>query len=239
MIKKGTFLFLITLCFTVTAVKAQSYSIESFEGNKVKINLYYKPASGMLTISYSKDTLLVNNYMSVDEVKVLDKVFLQINYVKRAGSNQDFMKQLLLYVHNGKLYQALHANTLRTYDIRPSEYSLFKLKVLLTGHDADTYKLTLHVHNEHSISSNPKSNYNYNKVVFLTFDKKSKIFYNAYEHIIGDYTFHNLINDGGVSSVKGNLKNDVPVVKIEKDKYYYINGDWYTKDKSDFYSMLL
>ncbi|WP_316837035.1 hypothetical protein [Pedobacter nutrimenti] len=177
--------------------------------------------------------------MSVDTVKVLNKVFLQINYIKRAGSNEDAMNQLLLYVYNGKLCQALHVNTLRSYDIRPNEYSLFKLKVLLKGHDANTYRLTLHAHNEHSISSIPMSNYNYNKVGFLAFDKKNKVFYNSYEHIIGDYKFHNLINSGGISSVKGSLKNDVPVVKIEKDNYYYINGNWYTKEKSDFYSMLL
>lgn len=232
-------LLFIGFYFTFNSAKAQSYKIESFEGTAANIKLYYKPLSGMLTISYLRDTFLINDYMSVDTVKVLNKVFLQINYVKRAGSNEDAINQLLLYVSNGKLCQALHVNSLTTYDRRPNEYSLFKLGVTLGGHNVETYKLTLNIHNEKSSKQSPKSNYKYNKIEILAFDKKSKIFYNSYEYIIGDYTFHNLIKGGGVSRVKGSLKNDVPVVKIEKDKYYYINGNWYTKDKSDFYSMLL
>lgn len=237
MIKKTIVILLIGLYVTIGSAKAQSYKIESFEGNKANINLYYKPSSGMLTISYLRDTLLINNYMSVDTVNVLNKVFLQINYVKRAGSNEDAMNQLILYVSNGKLCQALHVNSLTTYDMRPSEYSLFKLRVTLGGHDATTYKLSLNIHNEKSSKRSPKSNYKYNKTEFLAFDKKNKAFYSNYEPTIGYYTFHNL-NDNSSSSKKY-IKGDIPVVKIEKDKYYYINGNWYTKDKSDFYSMLL
>lgn len=236
MIKKATILLFIGLYFTINTAKAQSYKIESFEGTAANIKLYYKPSSGMLTISYLQDTFLINDYMSVDTVKVLNKVFLQINYVKRAGSNEDTMNQLLLYVSNGKLCQALHVNSLTTYDMRPNEYSLFKLGVTLGGHNVETYKLTLNIHNEKSSKQSPKSNYKYNKIEILAFDKKNKAFYSNHEPIMGSFAFHNL-NDR--SSRKKYVKNDVPVVKIEKDKYYFINGNWYTKDKSDFYSMLL
>lgn len=234
--EKRTFIFFITLCFIVKTGKAQSFNIKSFEGENSKVTLYYKPASGMLSISYLKDTLLINNYMSVEHVKVLNKVFLQIEYVKRAGSNQDFMKLLLLYVRNGKLYQALHVNSLRTYDIRPSEYSSFKLRTTLIGGNIETCKLRLNIHNENSSDLTPKSNYNYDKINILAFGKKDKAFYGNIETISGSYTFHNLNNS---NTIKKYLKREVSVVKIEKDKYYYINGNWYTRDKSDFYSMLL
>lgn len=234
MIKNTIVLLLISLYVAVSSAKAQSYKIESFEGNKANINLYYKPSSGTLTISYLRDTLLINNYMSVDTVNVLNKVFLQINYVKRAGSNEDAMNQLILYVSNGKLCQALHVNSLTTYDMRPNEYSLFKIRMILGGHDVNTYKLSLSIHNEKSSKRSPKLNYKYNKTGFLAFDKKNKVFYSNYEPTMGYYTFHNL-NDNS----KKHIKSDIPVVKIETDKYYYINGNWYTKDKSDFYSMLL
>lgn len=236
MIKKIIIVLLICLYVTIGSTKAQSYNIQSFEGNKANINLYYKPSSGMLTISYLRDTLLINNYMSVDTVNILNKVFLQINYVKRAGSNEDVINQLILYVSNGKLCQALHVNSLTTYDIRPSEYSLFKLKVTLAGHDTNTYKLSLNIHNEKSSKRSPKLNYKYNKTAFLAFDKKNKAFYNSYEPTMGYYTFHDL-NDN--STRKKYIKSDIPIVKVEKDKYYYIDGHWYTRDKSDFYSMLL
>lgn len=101
MVKKATILLLIGLYFTFNVAKAQSYKIKSFEGNKANINLCYKPSSGMLTISYLRHTLLINDYMSIDTVSVLNKVFLQITYVKRAGSNEDALNQLLLYVSKG------------------------------------------------------------------------------------------------------------------------------------------
>lgn len=43
-------------------------------------------------------------------------------------------------------------------------------------------------------------------------------FSNSYEHMVGHYVFYDLINKG----VKKYIKNDIPVVTIEKDKYYYI-----------------
>jgi hypothetical protein len=236
MIKKEIVLLIIGLYFTINFAKGQSYGVKSLEGNKVNINLFYKSSSGMLTISYLRDTILINDYMSVDTVIVLNKMFLQISYVKRAGSNEDAMNLLLLYVYNGRLCQALHVNSLNTYDIRPNEYSLFKLRTTLSGHNVDTYRLTVNIYNEKSSKHTPKSNYKYNKIGVLTFDKKNKVFCSNYEHITGYYTFHNLIDKG---NRKTYLKNDLPVVKIEKDKYYYIWGNWFTKNKSDFYSMLL
>ncbi len=237
--KRKIITLLLSLFFTISGLKAQSYSVQSFDGHEAIIKLFYKPSSGMLTISYLRDTLLVNNYMTIDTVKVLNKMFLQISYVKRAGSNEDAMNQLWLYISKGKICQALHVNSLTTYDMRPSEYSLFKLRTILGGNDADKYKLTLNIHNENRSKHNPKLNHKYDKIEFLSFDKSKRIFFSSYEHITGGYTLHNLVNEGEVNSVKCNLKNDVPVVKIEKDKYYYINGNWYTKDKCDFYSMLL
>lgn len=107
--------------------------------------------------------------------------------------------------------------------MRPSEYSLFQLRVTLSGHDVNTYKLSLYIYKEKSSKRNLKSNYNYNKTEFLAFDKKNKAYYSNYETIIGYYKFHNL--NANVSSKKY-IKSDIPVVNIEKDKYYYIKGNW-------------
>lgn len=233
---KPIIVFLLIFTGIFISVKAQTYSIKSFEGYDAKINLYYKPESGILSIGYLQDTISINDYLSVDTAIVLDKIFLLINYAKRAGSNEDAVNQILLYVLNGKLCQALHVNSLWNYDLRPSKYSLFKLGLKLSGHDVSTYKLTVNIHNEKRSARNPKSNYSYNKIKSLSFDKTKKIFYNSYEYVIGNYTFHNLNNK---NSGKKYLESDVPVVNLGKDKYYYINGDWYTKDKTEFYSMLL
>src|ERR1700744_1149977 len=111
MLKKIIFSVLIGIYIIIGYAKAQSYNIQSFEGNVASINMSYKPGSGILSISYLQDTLLINDYMSIDKVTVMGKQFLQISYVKRAGSNEDAMNQLILYTSNGKLHQALHVNS--------------------------------------------------------------------------------------------------------------------------------
>ncbi|MFC1224437.1 hypothetical protein ACFE6N_11550 [Pedobacter sp. BG31] len=235
MIKKIIIGFLFGLYFTTNLANAQSYGLESFEGKKVKINLFYAPSSGILTTSYLQDSIFINDYMSINTIHVLNKVFLQIEYVKRAGSNEDAMNKIILYVSNGRLRQALHINSLTTYDMRPIEYSLFKVGVKLSGYNMNTYRLNLNIHNEKSVENNFKSNYKFNKTAFLNFDKKNRVFLSYLEPITGYYTFHDSNNNNNKSNFKGN----VPVVKIEKDKYYYIKGNWYTKNKNDFYSMSL
>jgi len=75
------------LCFSVS-INAQMYSIESFQKVAGKVNLYYKPFSGILAISYESDTLFIENYLSTYETKVINKNFLMVTYNKLA----DLMK---------------------------------------------------------------------------------------------------------------------------------------------------
>lgn len=236
MTKNIIVLVILSLNLMVGRAQSEIFNVESFDGNKASIGLFYKEASGILAINYLQDTLLIDDYLSVDTVEVLDKVFLLVKYSKRAGSNEDSRNQLLLYVFNGKLCQALHIHSLWNYDMRPKEYSLYKLRAKLSGQDANTYKLAINLHCENRSSSNPASNYNYNKIISLSFDKKNRVFYSRYEHVKGYYNFFELSEN---STKNKYITNDVPVVGIGKYKYYYINGNWYAKYKSDFNSMLL
>jgi hypothetical protein len=243
-IRKAILLSLLGLCCLTTFANAQSYNIESFDEKKESIKLYYKPASGTLTINCLGDTLIIDNYLAVDSVKVLNKVFLQINYAKRGGSNEGFGNQLLLHIAKGKLCQTLHVNAYTNYDLRntghikgsPNEYYLFKLKAKLTGLNIDTYKLRLNIHNEQKSDTNRKLNHNYNRIELLSFDRKREVFFSTYEHLMGNYLFHQSKDNAGKKKYK---EMDVPVVNIEKDHYYFIDGEWYTKEKGNFYSMAL
>jgi hypothetical protein len=243
MIRKAILLSLIGLFCLTNLANAQSYSIKSLDGKEEKIKLYYAPASGMLTISCLRNTLMIDNYLAVDSVKVLNKIFLQINYAKRGGSNEGFGNQLLLHINKGKLCQTLHVNSYTNYDFRntrhvkgsPNEYYLFKLIATLTGNNKDNYKLRLTIHNEQKSDTNRTLNHNYNRTEFLAFDKKREVFFSAYEYLKGYYLFHQSKEDkGGDKKYK---EMDVPVVNIEKDHYYFIDGDWYTKGKENFYSI--
>jgi hypothetical protein len=244
MIRKAILLFLISLYYAINFANAQSYNIESFDGKKESIKLYYKPASGMLIITCLGDTLAIDNYWAVDTAKVLDKKFLQINYAKRGGSNEGFGNELLLHINKGKLFQTLHVNSYTNYDFRNTthtkgslnEYYLFKLSTALTGHNVDVYKLKVNIHNEQKSHTNRKLNHNYNRIELLSFDKKCEVFFSSYKHLRGYYIFHQSKDNDGEKKYKA---MDVPVVIIEKNQYYYIDGEWFTKENESFYSMSL
>lgn len=227
----GSLAFPATLSFFLISntAAAQVYTIESPDGARENITLYYKPASGALTISHQRDTLLIKDFSSVDTVEVLGGRFLKISYTKRGGSNEGFGSQLILSVFQVRLCQSLHIDTYMNFDIRPKEYSLFRATTTLTGKKAETYRLLLNIHKE-------RNNFSYNSTKTLAFDNKDNIFYNTHEKLSGYYRFHDSDKD---AIQKRYLAKDVPVVTIGKDKYYYIDRDWYTKDKSNFYSMML
>jgi hypothetical protein len=222
--------------------KAQSYTLSSFEGNKVNIKLKYE-GNGVLKINYLNDTLTINYFLAVDKIKVLNKIFLQIYFARLAGSNENFEDLLLLCVNHGKLVQALHINSQNLYDMRnfghfkgeESEYSLFNVKAKLIGKRTDYYKLAIHVHNEHFSDWHKKSNFKYNKQSYLNFDLKADVFYSNYEFINGSFKFFNGVYDS--TGTKKIIKQQVPVVKIDKDKYYYVKGNWYNWDKKEFVSV--
>jgi hypothetical protein len=227
-------IFLLYSCCFGNFAKAQIYNIESFQGLKTEINLYYKPFSGCLTISCLKDTLHIDDYMDAYEIKVLGKKFLQITYLKRAGSNENLMNMLLLCVDNGKLCQALHVKCLSTYDMRNvyhikgnrSEYQLFKLKVKLLGNGKDTYRLNINIHDESSSEIAPKTNYNYNKQITLRFDPVLDVFYGTRKILSKSF---NVYDPKTEDQIAQEVHGSVPTIIIRKNEYYYINGEWFQK----------
>lgn len=229
---------LMAICSLHDTISAQTYSLQSFEGAKVQINLTYKPSHGTLAIGCLKDTLFLVDYMDIDNVKVLNSRFLQITYTKRAGSNEDLANMLLLCVDNNKLCQAMHIRSSSTYDMRNiyhikgnlSEYQLFKVKAKLLGNSKNTYKLNLNIHDESSSERNPKTNHNYNKQIMLSFDPGQNIFYSARQAISKSFTVYDPKTQ---QTIKRDVNGTVPVITLGKSNYYYVKDEWYEKGSND------
>ncbi|HUB62441.1 MAG TPA: hypothetical protein VL978_17125 [Puia sp.] len=213
MIRGAIVLLSLELSQAIARADAQSYTLKSFEGTKENITLSYKPGSEILTVSHSKDTLFIHDYWATDSVVILDEVFLQINYSNRMGSNEGSGRQLWLSISGGKLCQALCVESFFEFDMRPREYSLSKIRTTLSGYDANTYKLTLHIHDEHRSRQNKKLNWNHNKTTILSFDKRKRIFYSRYE-------------------------NGIALITIGSEKYYYFKENWCYKDNHMYYPYL-
>jgi hypothetical protein len=229
-----TLLMSLLCCWFGSLAKGQTYNIESFQGVKTAINLYYKPFSGILTISCLKDTLLIDDYMDADEIRILDKKFLEIIYLKRAGSNENSMNILLLCVDGGKLHQVIHVKYVRTYDMRNiyhikgnlSEYQLLQLKVKLSGNSKNTYRLNVDIHDKSTSEVEPKTNFHYHKQITLIFDPVLDVFYGTYKKISKSFNVFDPTNE---DKVVKEVHGSVPTIIIHKSEYYYIKGEWFEK----------
>lgn len=180
--KKLLFLLLFGIRLMVCYGQTESYNLETLEGNKATIHLTHNGGTEVLAISYLNDTILIKDYWSTDTVEVLNKVFLRVKYAVRMGSNEGRAKDLIVCVAENKLHESLHVESYSNYDFRPDEYHLYELRLELTGHDEDTYKLTLHIHSEKRSKRTPAANYNTRKTAVLKFDKKNKVFFNSTWH---------------------------------------------------------
>jgi hypothetical protein len=132
--KTMTLAFLIALVFILSTSSsiAQSYNLKSLDGEPVKITLYYKPFSGILSITGAGEKFYINDYNGVLEAEIIKGHFLKILYSARGGTNSIVNNLLILCVSKKKMFQAFHEN------------------VYSGGENVDTYELAAHL-----INTNP------------------------------------------------------------------------------------
>ncbi|MCC2548201.1 hypothetical protein LJY25_17255 [Hymenobacter sp. BT175] len=101
---------------------------------------------------------------ALDTVRVWNQQFLQLTYAVRGGSNLGIRNTLVVCAAQGKLCQALQAETFREYDLRnlhggdPGEYELYRVQMRLLGSTPATYRLQLTVHDESRSGRTPANN---------------------------------------------------------------------------------
>jgi hypothetical protein len=218
------FLVILIFCqFIHGVLKAQSYPIESFEGNKTRINLNYKPFSKTLRVSCSGDTLFLNDYTGTIGVSNLNKNFLEIIYNVYGGSGLELRKTLLLSVIKNKVNVSMLVTSyvgLASLDKK----GLYKLKLSLTGDNTSNYKLNIDIHDELQSKSSPQTDYSHNKQVSLRFDAGLNIFYSGYKDVSDNFKVYDPRDQQTTSR---QVKGKVPVIPLVKNDYYYIKEQWY------------
>jgi len=228
--QKINFLALLTFsCAIFNNAKAQVYSIESFDGTNAKINLNYTLFSKRLKVSYLNDILFLSDYTGTREVHVLNKRFLQIVYGVRGGSGLDLRNTIILSVSKSKINVAMLV-TSYAGAVSEDKEDLYKLKLGMTGNDKSNYKLSVNVHYEHKTKLHPKTNYNKNGQVSLSFDPSQNIFYSTHKNINQSFIINNLKTQ---QSDKQKVSGTLPVIVLGRNSYYYIKGEWYGSGYED------
>jgi len=226
MIKQSLLLFFISGCSIWNSAKAQSYSIESFEGQKVNIQLT-ENVSGkswyVAKISCLTDSLFLGDYNGVQEVHLLSHNFLEIVYNTPGGTGSLFRNTLILSVKKNKINVALLADSYGKAFGDDIDGSLYIVKFKITGNDKSNFNLIAHIYDRHRSNLHPQMNYIKNKQIILDFDPNRNIFYSAHKRISQSFT----IGDSKVQSKKLEINDTLPVIVFDLITYYYIKGAWY------------
>jgi hypothetical protein len=217
--------------------KAQSYTIESLEGGKVKINLSRIMRGRVLAVNCSKDTVFLDEYLGVKVVHILKEKFLQIIYDVRAGTGSSAKNTLVLSVSKNKINVSMLVNSYGGW-FKPDrkntqlidDKGLFQLKLEITGDDPGNYKMVVGVHDERKSRSDPKANYTHDSKVTLNFDTSQHIFYTSYESVAKNFS---LPDDGAEKLEKKYISGTFPVIKIRDTVYYFMKGEWCRIDDND------
>nr|WP_067053920.1 hypothetical protein [Mucilaginibacter sp. L294] len=231
----------IALLFSVlffSLANGQVFKLYSFSGEKQSIQILPINGKAILAIICSKDTVYIKNVNEIKIAKILNDKFLIVTYSFRAGSGINATKTVILSVSQNHIYQSLHVTSFLKEDFldfrKPTNPMTVAVKTLyntdlsLTGSTKENYKIRAKIHNERKSVAEPKSNFNTNLITNLKFDKDQNVFYSSHEYISRYFT---IFEPKSGSKQKGYLKGTFPSVKFGKDKYYYINGEWY--DRSD------
>jgi hypothetical protein len=229
MTKQKLLLLLIIFCAIWNSANAQSYSIESFEGQSVKIQLTEKTTEKSwytAKVSCLTDSLFLVDYNLVKEVHVLSNKFLEIVYDTRGGSGYQARNTVILSVKKNKINVAMLSNSFGKAFGGDIDGSLYVVKFNITGNNIRNFKLTAHIYERHKSNSYPRKSYVRNENKILSFDSVRNIFYTTHKSISQSYT----ISDPKTQQPKEQQINGLlPIIGLSESYYYYVKGEWYKR----------
>jgi len=227
--QKALLLLIFSICTIWNSTKAQSYSVESFEGKKVNIQLtenVTKESWYVAKVSCLTDSLFLDNYNGVQEVHVLSHKFLEIVYNTQGGSGSQFRNTLILSVKKNKIIVAILANSFGKAFGGDSDGSLYIVKFNITRNNKSNFKLTAHIYDRHKSNSYPLKNYLRSENKILSFDSVRNIFYTTHIRTTQLY----IISDPKTQQPnEQQIKGLLPIIALSKSYYYYLKGEWYKR----------
>jgi len=226
MTKKLQLIF-VTVCTIWNSAKAQSYSIESYEGRTTKISITNYSTDNSrygAKISSRTDSLFLTDYNGMNEVHVLNHKFLEIVYDTRGGTGSQIRNTVILTVKGNKINVAMLTNSFGKAFGGDIDGSLYVIKFNITGNDQSNFKLVANVYDRHKSSSSPQKSYIRNKKITLNYDSNRNIFFTTHKSITQSFT----INDPKTQqSNKLQISGLLPIIALGPKHYYYIKGQWY------------
>jgi hypothetical protein len=220
-------LIFVTVCTIWNSAKAQTYSVESFEGRATKIRITnhstddYRYAAKIASLT---DSLFLIDFNGLTEVHVLDHKFLEIVYDTRGGTGSQMRNTVILTVKGNKINVAMVTDSFGKAFGGDIDRSLYVVKFNITGNDQSNFKLVANVYDRNKSRSSPQKNYIRNKKVTLNYDSSRNIFFTTYKNITQSFTINDFKTE---QSNKQQISGLLPIIALGPKHYYYIKGQWY------------
>jgi hypothetical protein len=219
------------LFLTVNQVKAQSYSIKSMEGNQTTLQVNDTVPGKIVKISIPGDTVYIREFFGLVEVSVLQEYFLKIVYDTHGGSGLDLKNTVLLSCRKGKVNVSLLLSSYKNL-LRPNisdskkldEVDSYNIGITVVNEN-QKFKLIANVHEERDYKEENKSSYVLNSVIPLDYDPQLDIFFQEKIELENSFSIIDSRARYPVNHIK--VKGIIPVVKILKNTFLYINNQWY------------
>jgi hypothetical protein len=199
------------------------FDIVSVDGKNEKVKIIPEYVNHRLKMICSGDTInIVDFWGAPPDIRLLNKIFIEINYAVRGGSNVGFGNTLILCVNRGHLFEALHVLRYGNGETG-DEKSDYHIKLTLKGNSKNNYRLNVHVHDDVDSKRAPETNYTYNNETNLTFDSKQNVFYSIKESVYDCFITT-------AKNTKQKIGGTFPMIILGKQTYYFINKRWCTAD---------
>lgn len=205
---------------------AKTLIVESLYGKNQEIHIMPDYSNHRLRMSCLKDTITDFDFWGVPvETTILNKQFVEIKYAVRGGSNIGLRNVIILCVSGSKLCDAMHFRSLATWESNGEHENYYIKIVSLSGTIKAGFKLVLTIHDNVKSKSDPATNFDYNDQSILHFDRQQHVFYSVKEYVFNCYVVTSNPKTG--KSHKEKIKGNFPIALLGKERYYFINNDWY------------
>ncbi|HVV55198.1 MAG TPA: hypothetical protein VHC47_07740 [Mucilaginibacter sp.] len=213
---------------------AKTLVVQSLDGKNQEIHIMPDYSNNKLRMSCLKDTITDFDFWGVPvETTVLNKQFIEIKYAVRGGSNIGLRNVIILCIYDNKLCDALHFRSLATWE-SGGEDENYNVKIIsLSGTIKEGFKLILAIHDHVKSKSDPQTNFDYNDQSTLHFDHQKHVFYSIKEYVFNCYEVTSNPKTG--KSHKQKIKGDFPIALLGKERYYFINNNWYESAPNELY----
>lgn len=195
------------------SIDSEIFNLLSLEGKEVIAKIAFDDRNDRLLIELNENEkmcILNAKYFSED-VKILDKKFIELQLGVRGGSGESVHRYVLICISGDRLYKCIDVISL----VKNLVDQIIDSQVNFVGLREKNNSYEMCISGETS----------------LQFDLKNKIFFNGYENLNGLF---NLNSDQDLSNKQIDFKNEIfPMICVNfGQKYIFIRHKWYVKGQN-------